>query len=39
MLSTWTSGLPEDDFLNHFAADVDPDMARVMWPWSRVPMM
>jgi pimeloyl-ACP methyl ester carboxylesterase len=23
--------LPEDDFVGHFAADVDPDQARVMW--------
>ena len=23
--------LPEDDFVNHFAADVDPVTARVMW--------
>jgi pimeloyl-ACP methyl ester carboxylesterase len=23
--------LPEDDFVNHFAADVEPDKARVMW--------
>jgi pimeloyl-ACP methyl ester carboxylesterase len=23
--------LPEDDFVNHFAADVDPVQARVMW--------
>jgi hypothetical protein len=23
--------LPEDDFVNHFAADVDPVLARVMY--------
>jgi len=34
LVSGW---LPEDDFVNHFAADVDPVGARVMYAVQRAP--
>ena len=30
-LAIWTARVPEDDFVNHFAADVDPAKAKVMY--------